>query len=142
MSDLIKISCQRTSPNWLQTSSADLATAISTASALQGTRLTEAFQAAVAAGASLSELGACYSQMNNEFVVNLRDALHDGDLTQVSVLVAIAADQLSWSQTTINALNGIIAARSLRLVDVVAAELGETAPETVTAADVDAALGR
>lgn len=128
--------------NWQQTSSVDLVTAITSVTALEPTRLTDAFQAAVAAGASLGELGKCYSQMNNEFVVNLRDALHDGDLTQVSVLVTIAADQLSWSQTTIDALNGIIAARSLRLVDVVAAELGETAPETVTAADVDAALGR
>jgi len=127
---------------WRQTSSADLASAITAPAALRETRLTDAFQAAVAAGASLSELGKCYSQMNNEFVVNLRDALHDGDLIQVQVLVAIAADQLSWSQTTINALNGIIASRVMRLVDVVAAELGETAPDAVTAADVDAALGR
>ena len=30
----------------------------------------------------------------------------------------------------------------IRLIDVVAAELGETAPETVTAAGIDTALGR
>jgi len=39
-------------------------------------------------------------------------------------------------------LNTVIAANTLRLIDVVAAELGQNAPATVSAADVDAALGR
>lgn len=125
---------------WQQMSSEALAAAITAPSALAETRLTSAFQAAVAAGASLEDLGKCYSQMNNEFVVNLRDALHDGDLVQVHVLVAIAAEQLSWSAETVAALNGVIAGRLLRQVDVVARELGEIAPETVDAAEVDAAL--
>lgn len=124
------------------TSSTDIAAAITAPAALAETRLTTAFQAAVAAGADLHELGKCYSQMNNEFVVSLRDALHDGDLTQVQVLIAIAAGQLAWSAATIAALNGVIAGRLLRLVDVVARERGEIAPETVSAAEVDEALGR
>jgi hypothetical protein len=144
MSDLIKIACYRTGPDWPETTSADLATAIVQPAAIKSLRLTAAFQAAVAGGADLSELGAVYRVMTGEFITNLRDALHEGDLSQVQTLVAIAgADSvLAWSQATKDALDAVISANRLRLIDVVAAEIGEDAPESVSAADVDAALGR
>jgi hypothetical protein len=141
---IIAIACYRTGPEWPQASSADLATAITELHSLSPMTLTSAFQAAVANGGVVEEYGRVYSVMNNEFVVALKTGLHNGDLLGVSFLMQIAKthSNLAFSQASKDAIDAVIAANSLRLVDVVAAEIGEDAPETVTAADVDAALGR
>ncbi len=117
-----------------------LATALVADAALTPVRLTTAFQEAFEAGASLNELGKVYSQMNNEFVINLRDALHQGDLVQTSILIAIAVDQLQWSQATQDAVDSVLNTYTLTLVEQVANEFGEGAPESLSAADVTSAL--
>jgi anti-sigma factor ChrR (cupin superfamily) len=59
-------------------------------------------------------------------------------LEQVSILVAIAAGQLSWPLATQNALNATIAAHTLSLIEQVAAGMGETTPDVDEAAVVAA----
>ncbi len=136
---MITTSIYRTK-DWRSKNASTLAAEITTPVALRETRLTTAFQEAVGRGASLSDLGKCYSVMNNEFVINLRDALHDGDLVQVTVLIAIATGQLEWSSATVQALQATIAAHTLSLVEMVAAELAEPGPGVVDAAVVESAL--
>jgi len=135
---MIAQACYQTGSDWRSKTAAQLAAAITAPAALRETRLTSAFGEAVQRGADITELGKCYSVMNNEFVINLRDALHDGDLEQVSILVAIAAGQLSWPLATQNALNATIAAHTLTLIEQVAEGLGETAPDVDEAAVVAA----
>jgi hypothetical protein len=144
--DLIKIACYRTTPYWSEAASEDLATAIVQPAATSPLTLTLAFQQAIAAGAVFSELAQMWKF--SHFIEVLRAALHDGDLAGVQNMIASGAlmkdeaGSLIWSQATTDALNAVVANNSLRLIDVVAAELGEDAPESVSAADVDAALGR
>ena len=137
---VIGIACFRT--DYQTKTPAQLAIDIAQPVALRSLALTSAFKAAVANGASLAELGAVYRVMNNEYIANLRDALHAGDLAQTQILVAIASSDtvLNFSQATKDALQAVITANELRLVDVVATELDQPAPETVTAADVEAAM--
>lgn len=140
MSDIIKIACYRTGPDWPQQTSADLATAIVQPAALTGMRLLTFFQQIIAAGGVQAELAPLYER--GQFIVNLEENLTNGDLAGVQTLASLAADLVTMSETTTDAIDAVIAANSLRLVDVVAMELGETAPETVSEADVDEALGR
>jgi len=137
---MIAVTVYRTGNDWRTKPASTLAAEITAPVGLLETRLTTAFQEAVGRGADLHELGACYSKMNNEFVVNLRDALHDGDLVQVQVLTAIAAGQLEWSAATVQALAATIEAHTLTLIERVAAEQGQEAP-AIDAAAVAAALG-
>jgi hypothetical protein len=139
--DIIAMACYRV-PDWEKLSSDELATAIVQPAALNPLTMTGAFCAAVLAGADLGELGAAYSKMNNEYVVNLRDALHHGDFNQVQVLIQIGAAVLGWSEKSLGAIQAILAANTLRLVDVVAIEKNESAPPVVSAADIEAALGK
>lgn len=138
---MIASACYQTGSDWRGKSAEALAAAITAPAGLRETRLTTAFQEAVGRGADLHELGKCYSQMNNEFVVNLRDALHDGDLVQVTVLTTIAAGQLEWSAATVQALQATIAAHTISLVERVAGQVGEEPPESIDAAVVESALG-
>lgn len=138
--DIIKISCYRGTSNWSKTSSADLVAAIQQPTALRPMTLLDFFQRLLAAGAIKSEIAPLYDR--SEFIRDLKDNLQSGDLAGVAALASLAEDIVTLSQTTIDAIASVLSTNSLRLVDVVAAELGETAPKTVTAADVDAALGR
>jgi hypothetical protein len=137
---IIKIACHRSGPNWPETSSTDLATAITEAYRLNPLSILEFFQAIIAAGGAQAELAPLYGYQ--KLIEHLERALANGDLAAVQVCVGLAADLESLSQETTDAIEAVIAANSLRLVDIVAAEIGEDAPETVTTADVDAALGR
>ena len=127
-------------PNYATKDASQLAEAVTAPAALQPISLTDAFAASIQGGAALAELGLVYTQMNNAFVVNLRAALNSGNLVQAGILLQIAHNRLNWSDETMNAINAVLAANSLRLVDVVAREQGEEPPEQVSAADVTATL--
>lgn len=136
---VIEIACYRVT-NWAATSSADLATAVVQPAALSSMRLLSFFQQIVAAGGDQTELAPLYDR--SQFIIHLEENLMNGDLAGVQTLASLAADLVTMDQATIDAIEAVIAANSLRLVDVVATELGETAPETVSEAEVDEALGR
>ena len=142
--DAVKIACWRID-DWTATSSADLATAVAQPAALDPLTLTAAFGEAVAGGAVVAELAQMWKY--SEFISTVRANLQEGDLAGVQNMILSGGlmeegGNAIWSQTTVDALTAVVTTHTLRLVDVVAAELGETAPETVSEADVDEALGR
>ncbi len=142
----IKVSCHRVDPSWAQMSSAELAAAISAESSeLEPITLTTAFGEAVAAGAVVAELAQMWKY--GEFIATLRKLLHDGDIAGVQNMILSGSlmtenGAVIWSQTTVDALNAVVAshAYTIRPIDLVANEMGETAPETVSEADVTTAL--
>jgi hypothetical protein len=139
MSDVIRVACHRTG-DYQNTTSADLVTAITQSVALQKTTLLSFFQQIIAAGGVQAELAPLYDR--SRFIDDMANNLEVGDLAAVSTLVSLAQDIVTMTQPTVDAINTVITSSSLRLVDVVAAELGQVAPGSVTPADVDTALGR
>lgn len=131
---IIAIACHRSGPEWPSTSSADLSSAITEDRRLKSLSILEFFQAIIAAGGIQAELAPLYEYQ--KLIEHLERSLANGDLPAVQVCVGLAGDLESLSQATTDAIDAVIAANSLSLVDVVAEELGEDAPETVTAADV------
>ncbi len=138
MNNLLTVACYRTGSNYASCTSADLAAAISAPSALKPLSLLQFFTAAVSLGADPTEFRAIWQYQ--EFVRRAEESLVNGDLLAVQTLLAICP--LSFSAKALAALNAVITANVLRLVDVVAAELQLAAPATVSATDVAVALGR
>lgn len=133
--------CFRTGSNWREKDAATLAAAIVQPAALRPMSLMSLFTHAAQAGAEVSEFSAVWQY--SEFVRRVETALTDGDLTGAYALLAVCPVQ--FSQATLMILGAVLATNTLRLVDVVAREQSQpgavvTAPATVTADDVTAAL--
>lgn len=140
MSELIKLACWRAGSDYASRTSEALAAALVAPCALRPLGLLGLFQAAVAGGADAAELGGLYRF--DRFIDHTEAVLASGDLAGVQALVAMAESLGGLSPATMKAIGAVIAAQTLRLVDVVAAELGVAAPATVSAAEVDEALQR
>ena len=137
MINAIAISCFRTTANYASCSSANLAAAITAAHSLKPLSLLQLIQQVQAAGGDAQEFRAIWQYQ--EYVRRTEEALAAGDLAAVQALLLICPVEFSAAMQ--KALQQVIAANTLRLVDVVAAEMLQAAPVTVTAADVNAALG-
>ena len=137
--DIIAWSCYRID-DYKNVSSADLATAIVQNVALTKTTIMPFFQQIIANGGVQSELAPLYKY--SEFMADLKLNLEKGDLTVVQTLVSLAEDLVTLTMPTTMAIATAITQNFLRLVDVVAEAAWQVAPISVTAADVDAALGR
>jgi len=135
---LIRSACYYTGSNYAARTSDDLVAAILAPAALKELSLLQLFTMAVQAGAEAAEFRAIWQYQ--EYVRRVEEALARGDLAATRALLTVCP--VPFSEKTLAALNTVIAANTLRLIDVVAAELGQNAPATVSAADVDAALGR
>jgi hypothetical protein len=133
---LIKIACFRCT-DYAKRASADLAAAITAAHSLKPLSLLQLIQQVQAAGGDAQEFRAIWQYQ--EYVRRTEEALAAGDLAAVQALLLICPVEFSAAMQ--KALQQVIAANTLRLVDVVAAEMLQAAPVTVTAADVNAALG-
>jgi hypothetical protein len=138
MINAIAISCFRTTANYASCSSANLATAITAAHSLKPLSLLQLIQQVSAAGGDAREFRALWQYQ--EYVRRAEEDLRVGNLAAVQTLLLVCP--VEFSAKTQAALQGVIAANTLRLVDVVAAELGQAAPAKVTSADVNAALSR
>lgn len=139
-SNTIKIACWRASSDYAKTPSAQLAQLITAPCALKPLTLLDLFTAATQHGASIVELSKIYD--SDKLIEHAEGILLERDLAKATAILQIIALRCAWSKATIDAMTAVIAANTLRLVDVVAAELGEVAPQSVSADDVDAALER
>lgn len=139
MSDIIRIACWRANHDYTPTSAEYAALCVAPA-AWQPCSLVAFFQEIIAAGAVVAELAQIY--MYGQLVADVRAALEEGRADELQALAALLPHLLTLSAPTQAAIATTLAAHTLRLVDVVAAERQEEAPATVTAADVDEALGR
>lgn len=140
MSELIKLACWRAGSDYASRTSEALAAALVAPCALRPLGMLAFFQEAVAAGADAGELGRLYQF--GRFVEDVEAVLAAGDLAAMQALVVMAEGLGGLSAATMAAIGAVIEAHTLRLVDVVAAELGVAAPATVSAAEVDEALQR
>ena len=140
--DAVKIACWRASTNYASTSSAELAQLITAPRHVKRIALIEFFAECVARGASTADLKQIYKfgqyKLDVQFV--LESSGEYADLATIQAMFALMPFDVS--QATSDAIAATISAHSARLVDAVAAELGEPAPQNVTADDVDTALGR
>ena len=133
MTDEIKYATYRV-PDHNSKTDAELAAAIIAPAALNKMTLLEFFQQVIAAGGIQAEVAPAYT--HSEFMADLKLNLARGDLAALQVLVSLAENILTMTPVTTAAIQTVLTNNSLRLVDVVAAELGTTAPETITAQDV------
>lgn len=145
--DAVRISCYRVSSGYAGMSSADLVTAITAPYCLRRMELVEFFGLLTAAGAVVAEIAPLYQF--DLFVSHLEYQLRHpegqtgtGNYAAVGMFVTMAQNLTTMSTATLTAIQTVLAVSALRLVDVVAAELGEAAPETVSEAEVAEALGR
>lgn len=129
------------------TSSSDIAAAIIAPYCIKKMELVEFFSALAAAGAVVAEVAPLYQW--KRFVDDLEYQLRNpdcqtgtGNYQILLMLVEMAQHLTTMTEPTLAAIQVVIDATARRLVDVVAAEVGEVAPETVTAANVDEALER
>lgn len=124
--------------------SADLATAISQPGDMAPTDLTGIGQGAAAHGAVEGEFGEVFEAQYSGYLARFEKQIGAGHYTSAKLLIAEMPPSLksSMSAATLEAIGQVLDGRMRRKVDVVADELGVTAPDPVTAADVDAALGR
>lgn len=156
--DIIRIACWRTDPTYA-TSSADFATAVAAVvppAAFTPIAFLPFLSATVDAGGSLAEAGKIYTY--HGLLEDTKAALLAGVYADALVLLAIAGAVCAIAAPTQTALVAVVAGRApapQRLVDLIAGERNENNelswPDdngqqitvgTVTAADVDAALGR
>jgi hypothetical protein len=126
---------------WRPQTAATLAAAITQPAALRPMSLMQLFTAAAQAGATVAEFSAVWQY--SEFVQRVETALTDGDLAGAQALLAVCP--VEFTPTTLGTLAAVLAANTLRLVDVVAAEQSRpgavvTAPAQIDADDVTAAL--
>lgn len=138
--NIIRYSCWCMS-TWPQTDATTLATASVQPAALCQMSLMDLFQQAAAQGAVVSEFASIWQY--SEFVQRVETSLQSGDLAGAQALLAVCPIQFGGA--TLAALGGVLAANTLRLVDVVAAGQSQpgavvTAPAKVTPEDVTAAL--
>lgn len=95
------------------------------------------FGAVVQAGGAVSDLRQLYGYA--AYMDDVETALREGDLVAAHGLVALCPVDLG--PATQAAIAAVLAANTLRAIDVVAAEQRSTAPAQVTTEDVTAALG-
>ena len=141
MTTIITNACWRTGSDWREQPAATLAAAIVQPVALRPMALMTLFTHATAAGADVTEFRDIWQYA--EYVQRVEHALTDGDLAGALAMLIVCPVQ--FGQATLAALQAVLAANTLRLVDTVAAEQSQlgavvTAPVTVTADDVTAAL--
>ena len=141
--NLLYISVTRAFPahEWRVVPTETLAMAIVQPAALRPMSLMELFRQAAVANAVVAEFAAIWQY--SEYVRRVETALQNGDLAGASALLAVCPVQ--FSEKTLDALQATLAANTLRLVDVLAAEQSlpgapVTAPEGITDSDVTAAL--
>jgi hypothetical protein len=139
----IEISCYRIL-NYQNLTSEELIVEITKPIAFNPISVTDAFELALNAGAIQSVIWSVFNatKLNNRFEEILRTSLYEGNLKATAAMIQGGGVLGVFSQSTIDALFGVLQSRSLRMVDIVATELNETAPETITTEDIDAALGR
>lgn len=106
----MKYAIFRSVGNWPQLTADGIASGMNTASALRPTTLTAFFQAAVGAGADLAALDALGEKWGGRFVDRAGQALVDGDLAGMSVLLTLAT---GLDETTAGALQAATAAFTL-----------------------------
>lgn len=121
---------------WRDQEAQRLATAILQPVALRPMSLMDLFQLSVAQGALTVEFRSIWGY--GEFVKRTEEALQGGNLVGAVGLLQVCP--VSFSPQTLAAIQAILAANTLRVVDVAAAERREAAPVTVTTDDVIAAL--
>jgi hypothetical protein len=137
--EIIRDAVYKTDSYHNQTSAA-LAAAITAPYRLKKLSLLQLIQQVQAAGGGDAQEFRAFWQYQ-EYVCRAEEAFAAGDLADVQALLLMCP--IAFTAATQTALQTVIAANTLRLVDVVAAETGsDPAPTTVTAADVDAALKR
>ena len=96
------------------------------------------FQQVIAAGGEQSEIAGLYGFA--EFVKDLDRNILAGHLAEVTTLASLAGDLVSLSTATSNAINQVISDNSLTWVEIVASELGQIVPASVSASDVTTAI--
>lgn len=137
MSQTILYACWRTSSGWRQTSAAALAATVTQPAALRPMDRKTLFGAVMTAGGVATDLRQLYAY--SAYMEDVETTLRDGDLMAAQGLVALCPVDLS--PATQQAIDMVLAANTLRMVDLVALEQHDTAPAQVTAEDVTAALG-
>jgi hypothetical protein len=115
---------------------AALAQAISQPVALRPMDRKSLFGAVLVAGGNPTELRQLYAY--SAYMNDIETALGDGDLVAAQGLLLLCPIDLG--PATQAAIGAVLAANTLRLVDVVAGETGEAAPVEIDADDVTAAL--
>jgi hypothetical protein len=137
MNNIIAIACYRVK-NYASCANTTLAAAITAAHSLKPLSLLQLIQQVQAAGGDAQEFRAIWQYQ--EYVRRAEEAFTAGDLAAVQALLLTCP--IEFTAATQKALQTVIAANTLRLVDLIAAELDQTAPAKVTSADINAALGR
>lgn len=140
MNNLIALACWRTGSDYAMRTSADLTIAITAPIALRSLNLLTLLIAATQAGAIPAELHRLYQYA--KYVEDAENVLRTGALLETQAMLAVAATIGAWTTPTVMAVQTVIAANALSLLDLVAIELNTTAPINVTAADIDMALNR
>jgi hypothetical protein len=131
----------RVSSLWRSLNAEILAASIVQPVALRPMSLMGLFTTAAGAGATVAEFSAVWQY--SEYVQRVETALQSGDLAGAQALLTVCPVQ--FGQATLVALQTVLAANTLRLVDVVAAEQSRpgavvTAPAEIDADDVTEAL--
>ena len=147
--DIIRIACWRHGQNTL--TSAEYEAALALPEVLAPTPLIDLL--AVLDDATVGEAGKLFGY--GEYIRRTEAALAAGRLAEVLALLRIGKAIIDMSANTETAIRAALAARTSRLVDVIVAERNgagdlqwpdengqQITVGTVTAADVDAALGR
>jgi len=95
---------------WASLDAAALAGLLNTPATMRPTTLTVFFQAVVGAGGSLADIDALGAKWGGRYIDRASQALADGDLAAMSVLLALALD---ISETTAGALQAAVAGFTL-----------------------------
>lgn len=138
--DVIRVACHRTGSNWPSETSSNLAAAVVQPVAFEPLTWFELRNESISNGGDRADLAQLYN--TGGFFDLLRASLEAGDWAGIQDLKEDAGDVVTLSTPTKQAIVATLDAHKLRLIDVVAGELGEIAPETVSATQVDSALGR
>lgn len=95
---------------WTGMDAAEIANGLNTPVKLQKMTLTTYFMAAMAAGATLADIDSLGEKWGGRYIDRASQALLDGDLAGISVLLALA---LGVTDETKAALSSVVAARTL-----------------------------
>lgn len=136
---MIATTIYRTFPanQWIVRPADALAAAISQPAAVRPMERKTLFGAVAQAGGDLAAIRQLYGY--DAYMRDVDTALQDGDLAAAQGLLLLCPVDLPAGTQAIIA--GVLAANTLRAVDVVAIEMGQQAPAQVDAAMVTAALG-
>jgi hypothetical protein len=140
--DVVRQACYLVGSHYRTLTSEQLGAAITAPVALRpyAEPLTGFFSDVVTAGGAAAELRPIWAY--DRWIERLAEALSDGALVSVQALMATCPVWDALGPHTQAAVSQVLQSRSIRLVDTVAAALDVDAPESVTAEDVDGALGR